>query len=81
MNSKADIASPTFTGSVGLPEYVDATARDTAIPTPTGKELVIVNGDIQHYNSTTLQRETADVGTPTPNASTTVAGKVEKATQ
>ena len=81
VNSKADIASPTFTGSVGLPEYVDATARDTAIPTPTGKELVIVNGDIQHYNSTTLQRETADVGTPTPNASTTVAGKVEKATQ
>ena len=80
VNSKADVATPTFTGYVWLPTYADATARDAAIPTPTGKELVIVNWDIQHYNSTTAQREIADTGTPTPNASTTVAGKVEKST-
>lgn len=35
INSKADSASPVFTGSVTVPEYVDATARDAAIPTPT----------------------------------------------
>ncbi|MGA4923443.1 hypothetical protein, partial [Bacillus subtilis] len=51
VNSKSDTASPTFTGSVGLPNYADATARNTAIPSPTGKELVIVGGDLQHYNS------------------------------
>ena len=81
VNSKSDTASPAFTGYVWLPTYADVTARNTAIPSPTGKELVIVAGDLQHYNSTISQREIADTGTPTPNASTTVSGKVEEATQ
>lgn len=39
--------------------------------------VVVTEGDLEHYNGTTLQRETADTGTPTPNASPIVAGKVE----
>ncbi len=42
--------------------------------------VVVTEGDLEHYNGTTAQWETADTGTPTPNASTTVAGKVETAT-
>lgn len=80
VNSKADISNPVFTGSVGLPTYIDNTARDVAIPSPTGKELIKVAWDVQQYNSVTAQWEVLDTGTVTPNASTTVAGKVEKAT-
>ena len=42
--------------------------------------MVKTNNVVQHYNSATAQWEDLDVGTPVPNASTTVAGKVEKAT-
>jgi len=80
VNSKSDKASPVFTWSVGLPTYANATARDTAIPSPTQAMMVKTNNVVQHYNSATAQWEDLDVGTPVPNASTTVAGKVEKAT-
>lgn len=42
--------------------------------------VVVTAGDLEHYNGTTAQWEIADTGTPTPNASTTTAGKVETAT-
>ena len=75
---KSDIASPVFTWSVWLPTYTDTAARNTAIPTPTNAMMVKTNNVVQHYNSATAQREDLDVGTPLPDASTTVAGKVEK---
>ena len=39
------------------------------------------NGVFYNYNTATAQRESVDTGTVTPNASTTVAGKVELSTQ
>lgn len=42
--------------------------------------VVVTEGDLEHYNGTTAQWETADTGTPTPNATTSTAGKVEQGT-
>lgn len=39
-----------------------------------------VAGDLQHYNATTSQWETAGTTTPTPNGSETVAGKFQQST-
>ena len=87
--SKADLAGDTFTGRASwsgtnaapnVPTFADTTARDAAITTPVDGDLCTVAGDLQHYNATTVQWETADTGTPTPNGSTTVAGKFEEAT-
>lgn len=80
INSKADSASPVFTGSVTVPEYVDATARDAAIPTPTDWMIVQTGGIYQWYNAGTAQWESFDIGTPPPNASTTVKWLVQEAT-
>lgn len=65
---------------INLPRYVDNTARDLAIPSPTDSMFITVGGDLQHYNGTTMQREVADTGTPTPNLSETVTGKGRRAT-
>lgn len=62
------------------PRFVSVAARNAAIPTPEDGMLAVTAGDLEHYNGTTLQWELADTGTPTPNASLTVAGKVETAT-
>lgn len=80
INSKADIASPVFTGSVTVPEYADNTARDTAIPSPTNWMIVQTGGIYQWYNAGTAQWEDFDIGTPPPDASTTVKGLVQEAT-
>lgn len=80
VNSKAWLDSPTFTGSLWLPTYADATARNAAIPTPTQAMMVKTNNIVQHYNSATVQREDFDIWTPPPNASDTVKWVVEMAT-
>lgn len=80
INSKADTASPTFTTDVQLPAYADSTARDAAIPTPADGMTVVVNGQLQHYNGTLAQWETADTGTPTPTATESSEGTTELAT-
>ena len=78
--SKANIASPVFTWFIALPSYADATARDEVITSPQNWMLV--------YNEGTSLNEQYIWGawvsvwdTGTPNASETVAGKVEIATQ
>lgn len=80
INGKADTANPVFTGSVTVPEYADGTARDAAIPTPTDWMIVQTGGVYQGYNSGTAQWEDFDIGTPAPNASTTVKWLVQIAT-
>lgn len=72
ITATASITAGTY---VWLPKYASTWARDTAIPSPTGNELVIVAWNLQHYNSSTAQRETADTGTPVPDLSETVSGK------
>ena len=74
--SKAD-GTPSLDGSNAV--YVDDTARDTAIPTPQTGMIVTTGGVLQYYSGGIWND--LDVGTPTPDASTTVAGKVEIATQ
>lgn len=90
INSKVDKSGSTMTGRLlfsgtnaapNAPTFANSTARDAAITVPVDGDLCTVGGDLQHYNGTTAQWETADTGTPTPNASTTVAGKVEIPTQ
>lgn len=68
------------TTDFGIPVFASTAARDVAIPTPSGDEICKVAGDTYSYNSVTEQWEIFDTGTPTPNASPTVAGKVEIAT-
>ena len=69
-----------LTGSAKIPSFADDTARDAVYTSPRDGDVCTNAGDLQHYNATTVQRETVDTGTPTPNASETVAGKVEIAT-
>jgi len=66
--------------TVQPPAFANTTLRDAAITVPLDGDLCTVAGDLYHYNATTVQWELVDTGTPTPNASTTVAGKVEEAT-
>lgn len=64
--------------------YATTADRDTAL----GGDWVCLypyagiqaNGVFYNYNTATAQWESVDTGTVTPNASTTAAGKVEKAT-
>ncbi len=71
----------TVTTNLSIPRFADTTARNTAIPSPTGKELVITNNILQTYNTATTQREDKDTGTPPPQASTTAQGIIEIATE
>ena len=93
INSKAGIdQSNTFTwtqtfdkviatGYIKDAVYADDTARDIAIPTPSNG-MRIYNIDIWLFQKYQAWAWTDDTGwASTPNASTTVAGKVEKATQ
>lgn len=69
----------TVTNILGIPTFASTAARDTAIPSPTGKEICIVTGTgYQYYSGGTWN--TLGVGTPTPDGSETVAGKWEGAT-
>jgi len=63
------------------PRFASVAARNAAIPTPEDGMLAATAGDLEHYNGWTAQWETADTGTPTPNASETVKGSVEIATK
>lgn len=76
VNSKAD-GTPVLDGSGSV--YPNDTARNAAVPSPVEGYEVVSGGVKQVYIGGTWQD--LDVGTPTPNASTTVAGKVEIATQ
>lgn len=67
--------------------FADTAARDAALgangaaTSPWTNVYVTATGFHYNYNLSTGQWEEVDTGTPTPNASTTVAGKVEIATQ
>lgn len=74
-----------FTGNVNtsksfrVPSFADETARDAAIPSPTPGMLVeIVGTGLQVYEGGIWN--TLGFSTPTPDASETVSGKVETAT-
>lgn len=80
------IADNTFTGNIAFskslrePVYADATARDAWIPSPLNG-MRIYNTALwlfQKYQAGSWEDDTS--GGATPNASTTVAGKVEQAT-
>lgn len=60
--------------------YASTAARDAAIPSPTNGLHVLVTWAGEYYYDAGSWRLQA-VGTPTPNATTTVAGSVEIATQ
>lgn len=60
--------------------FVDETARDAAFTAPLQNDECSVGGNRQFYSAALAQWVTYDEGTPTPNASTLVAGRVEIAT-
>lgn len=64
------------------PVVADTTARDALYTAPVTGDMVYVTAlnAMQVYNTGTAQWDTLDVGTPTPDASTTVSGIVEIAT-
>ena len=75
VNSKVDIADGQLT------EYADVTARDAAITSPENGMQVYLTAEgyfTDYVGGSWLQRDTGSV---TPNASSTVAGKVELATE
>lgn len=79
VNSKADLDSPSFTTDIQVPVYADDTARDAGIPSPSNGMIIYntADGVFQAYQTGAW----ADVGnSATANASETVAGKVELAT-
>ena len=77
LSSTLDVAgASTFTKSLKFPVYADATARDTAIPSP-ANGMVIYNtalGVLQQYIAGAW---TVFASGTTVNADTTTAGKVE----
>jgi hypothetical protein len=76
INSKAS-GTPTLDGSGAV--YVNAAARDAAVTSPQTGQIVTTGGVLQYYSGGIWND--LGVGTSTPNASPTVAGKVEIATQ
>lgn len=79
VNTKADTASPSFTGEMVVPVFADATARDAAIAAPTnGAECYLTTeGKFTDYTGGAWADRASGTN---PNASETVAGKVELAT-
>lgn len=69
-----------FAGTMRLPVFADATARDAAYTAPVNGDKCLISG-VGEQNYEGGAWHTMDLGTPTPNASDTVAGKVEIATQ
>ena len=89
INAKVDTSGDTITGLIGFsgsgriqnPVFADATARDAAITSPING-LIVYNtaqGEFQAYQSGAWSNVSS--GSTQPNASETVAGKVELATQ
>jgi len=80
VNSKADTSNPTFTTMITGPVYASLSALTTAYPTPTnGQQSVFCTLEWQYYDAQWWSRQPRANGV-NPNASTTAAGKVEKAT-
>jgi hypothetical protein len=89
VNSKIDETGGTLTGlldfsgsgRIQVPVFADDTARDAAIPSPANGLLVYntADGEFQAYQSGAWASVAS--GSTQPNASETVAGKVELATQ
>lgn len=72
-------AAVSSTLSLKVPVYADATARDAAIPSPANGMEVYLTSEGQFYDYVSGAWAARSSGT-NPNASTTVAGKVELAT-
>lgn len=68
-----------FAGTMRLPVFADAAARDAAYTAPVNGDKCLISG-VGEQNYEGGAWHTMDLGTPTPNASATVAGKVETAT-
>lgn len=80
VNSKLDKSGGTMTGPITTVVYADATARDTAIPTPANGMSVYLIAEAKFTDYVTGSWVDRGISTPTPNASETVAGKVQQAT-
>lgn len=80
VNSKADLDSPSFTTDIQVPVYADATARDAGIPSPSNGMIVYNTADglFQAYQGGSWMD--LDTGAAQPNATQTIAGKIEIAT-
>lgn len=80
VNSKADTDSPSFTTDIQVPVYANAAARDAGIPAPANGMMVYNTADglFQVYQAGAWAD--LDTGAAQPNATETVAGKVELAT-
>ena len=70
----------TASKTIRVPSFADESARDAAIPTPTPGMLVEIPGTGLQVNEGGIWN-TLGFSTPTPDASETVSGKVELATQ
>lgn len=69
-----------FSGPTKLPTFADTAARDAVYTAPvSGDKCFIIGTGEQYYDGGAWH--TLGVGSPTPNASDAVAGKVEIATQ
>ena len=79
VNSKADLDSAEFQTILRAPVYADATARDAAIPSP-ANWMLVYNTALWVFQQYVSWAWTDIAAGSTPNASTTVAGKVEIAT-
>jgi len=71
----------TFEQSITVPVYADATARDAAITSPTNGMEVYLTDTGKFYDYTAGAWIARESGGTFPNASDTVAGKVELATE
>jgi len=80
VNSKANTDNPTFTTMITGPVYARLSALTTAYPTPTnGMQSAYCTLEWQYYDAQWWSRQPR-ASWSNPNASTTVAGKVEKST-
>lgn len=89
INAKVDTGGDTITGLIDfsgsgriqVPVFADSTARDAAIPSPVNGLMVYstADGEFQAYQSGAWVSVSS--GSTQPNATETVAGKVELATQ
>lgn len=68
-------------GGVTIPTFADTIARDAFYSAPTGGEMAVTGGILQHYNGVTVQWEDADTGTPPGVATDTSSGLVRLADQ
>jgi len=83
VTNNSTLTNATVSGKYKWPVVSDVTARNVLYPTPVwGNEVFVQSLNAkQVYNAWTAQRETQAVGTPAPDASETVKGIAEIATQ